>query len=198
MLKPNTCGGTYGLVITSSIIKSKTAQYPTRYSASRVAELNKCVTTHRGCDCAGLIKWFLWSENDAHDIKYNSKTDRNCTGLYNAATEKGSIDNLPEIPGLILYKSGHVGVYVGNGEAVECTLGSYGDGVVKTKVKGRGWTDWLKIPEIEYIEEKKEEPKPVTTTATKKKVVEQTQVPLEVDYSTALNLFQKLNKYFNG
>ena len=55
---------------------------------------------------------------------------------------------------------GHVGVYIGNGEAVECTLGSYGDGIVKTKVKGRGWTHWLQMPEIAYSDKKTEPANP--------------------------------------
>ena len=31
----------------------------------------------------------------------------------------GAIDTLPEIPGMALYKDGHAGYYIGNGEAVE-------------------------------------------------------------------------------
>lgn len=143
--------GEYGRLITAEHIESKATQYPSRYSEARKAELEKCIGTHYGCDCAGLIKWFLWTENDTHKIIYDSDTDRNCTGLYNAAVAKGDISALPEVTGLVLYKSGHVGVYIGNGEAIECTLSSYGDGVVKSLVQGRGWTHWLQLPDIEYI-----------------------------------------------
>ena len=46
---------------------------------------------------------------------------------------------------------GHVGIYIGDGYAIEAMGTKYG--VVKTKVSGRGWQKWGKIPCIEYIEE---------------------------------------------
>ena len=49
---------------------------------------------------------------------------------------------------IALYKSGHVGYYIGNGYAVEWKGFSYG--CVKTKVAGRGWTHWYKLPFIQY------------------------------------------------
>ena len=60
----------------------------------------------------------------------------------------GTIDTLPEIIGVALHKDGHVGYYVGDGYAVEWKGFSYG--CVKTKVKGRGWTHWYKLPFIDY------------------------------------------------
>ena len=50
--------------------------------------------------------------------------------------------------GLALHKEGHVGYYVGNGEAVEWK--SFADGCVKTKVAGRGWTSWYRLPFLDY------------------------------------------------
>ena len=64
---------------------------------------------------------------------------------------KGTIVTLPELPGLILWKNGHVGIYIGNGEAIEAKGFSYG--IVKTKVKGRGWTHWFRSPYIDYLTE---------------------------------------------
>ena len=43
---------------------------------------------------------------------------------------------------------GHVGVYIGGGEAIESRGTAYG--VVKTKVAGRGWTNWFHVPGVEY------------------------------------------------
>lgn len=45
--------------------------------------------------------------------------------------------------------NGHIGVYVGNGEVIEAQGTAYG--VVKTQLSGRGWTKWLKIPNIKYV-----------------------------------------------
>lgn len=66
--------------------------------------------------------------------------------------KKGTIDSLPDVPGVILYhvnSSGtmtHTGVYVGNGYAVEARAAKYG--VVKTVVKNRSWTHWAALPGV--------------------------------------------------
>lgn len=156
--------GTYGKLITKSLILSKAKQYPDRYSTTR----QQFLLTHVdgvsvGCDCAGLIKWALWTEGDINSpIRFHEPTDRNTTMLYNAATLKGPMAVLPEIPGLIVYRKGHVGVYIGKGKVIECTLGGRGDGIVKTDLSQGQWTHWLKIPEVVYIEN--------TSPAIKKKV----------------------------
>ena len=153
--------GTYGKVITKSLLTDKVKQYPKRYSATRQEFIKKRINgIFRGCDCAGLIKWALWTNGDINaQIKYSSKTDRGTGGLYSAATEKGAIAVMPEIKGLIVYKEGHVGVYIGNGKVIECTLGARGDGVVETNLKDVKWTHWLKIPEITYIAPETGKPK---------------------------------------
>lgn len=48
-------------------------------------------------------------------------------------------------------QTGHIGVYIGNGYVVEAMGTKYG--VVRTKVEGRGWRGWCKVPSIDYIEE---------------------------------------------
>lgn len=144
--------GEFGRQITNSTISQKAAQYPSYYSTSRQNLLKSYVgKNYYGCDCVGLYKWFIWTDGGTKtSITYSSSTDRNASGMYNAAKEKGDINTIPEIPGLILYMSGHVGVYIGNGEVVECTLSSFGDGVVKTKLSDRKWLSWCKMPEIDY------------------------------------------------
>ena len=158
--------GEFGRQITNSTINQKVTQYRAMestkkyYTDTRVAYLRSLVGKgYFGCDCTGLYKWFIWSENDRYTPKYTKATDRNTVDMYNAATVKGDINTIPEIPGLIVYKYGHVGVYIGNGEVVECTLSSFGDGIVKTKLKDRDWTHWLKMPEITY----ETEPEPQKT-----------------------------------
>jgi len=66
--------------------------------------------------------------------------------------KKGTIDTLPDVPGVILYhmnsdgEMSHTGVYVGNGYAVEARAAAYG--VVKTAVKSRSWTHWAALPGV--------------------------------------------------
>ena len=66
---------------------------------------------------------------------------------YNAG-RKGSIETMPDTPGLAVWKSGHIGVYIGSGEVIEAMDTRYG--VVKTKLQGRGWSHWLEVPGIKY------------------------------------------------
>lgn len=156
--------GTYGKVLTKDLLADKAKQYPNRYSQTRQALLKKRIDgVCRGCDCAGLIKWALWTNGDiAQNPKYSSKTDRGSQGLYDAAKEKGAVAVMPEIQGLILYKKGHVGVYIGSGKVIECCLGVRGDGVVESELAKAGWTHWLKLPEITYILPETGKPKPKT------------------------------------
>ena len=77
--------------------------------------------------------------------------DYNADTMYNVSSEKGTMDTMPDIPGIALWKSGHIGVYIGGGMAIEAMGTKYG--VVKTEVEGRGWEGWCKIEYIDYIEE---------------------------------------------
>lgn len=140
--------GTYGQVLTPSLLQSKINQYPSQVgnyqNTIRQKWLNK-----KTADCIGLIKAYMWDKNGK--ITYNPSTDVNTGMMYNRAKEKGSINTMPEIPGIAIYKQGHIGVYVGDGQVIEAHNTS--KGVIKTPLKGAGstaWTHWLKVPYIEY------------------------------------------------
>lgn len=93
----------------------------------------------------------------------NGMPDESANGMFEYAQRKGyewgTIDTIPEIPGLAVRYNGHVGVYIGNGEVVEERGFAYG--CVKTKLKDRGWLHWYKIPTIKY-EENVEDLEPVS------------------------------------
>lgn len=76
--------------------------------------------------------------------------DRSSSGFKAQFTESGKIGTLPEIPGLALWKSGHIGLYIGNGKAIEFRGTAYG--CVETAVKDRPWTHWGKIKGVTYGE----------------------------------------------
>ena len=86
----------------------------------------------------------------SEEIIYNTNGMRDITAneMYHAASVSGTIDTIPETPGLAVWHDGHIGVYIGNGEVVEAMGTRYG--VVKTKLEGARWTHWLKIPYISY------------------------------------------------
>ena len=68
-----------------------------------------------------------------------------------AGVDYGGMDTMPDIPGLMLWKEGHAGVYIGGGYAIEAM--NTRKGVVKTEVAGRGWSGWCKLPYLDYMED---------------------------------------------
>ncbi|HNX15656.1 MAG TPA: hypothetical protein PKH29_12490 [Oscillospiraceae bacterium] len=144
--------GTYGQKITDKLIASKTIQYPDHYPQSYQDELHAAIADGGiGCDCTGLIKWFLWTGGNIEKApKYDGVTDTSASGWYNRAKVRGEIDAIPERPGLIVSKKGHCGVYVGNGDVIECAKGEFGNGVVRTKLTDRAWEKWCECVYIDY------------------------------------------------
>ena len=73
-------------------------------------------------------------------IRYgtNGMPDIGADAMYRNASVKGTIGTIPETPGLAVWKSGHIGVYIGGGEVIEAMGTNYG--VVKTNLDERNWT----------------------------------------------------------
>lgn len=109
-------------------------------------------------DCTGLIKCFRWNDYSQYNASQYAKAmpDWNADTMYAYASEKGTIDTIPEIKGLIVYQKDHAGIYIGNGLVVEATA-SFGGKVVVSHFKGNhncfkrtSWTHWLKLPQFTY------------------------------------------------
>ena len=56
------------------------------------------------------------------------------------------------LPGEVVFKSGHIGIYVGEGKVVEATLNNRYDGVVITDLSEGNWTGHGKLPWVEYTD----------------------------------------------
>lgn len=141
--------GTFGQVGTEQLYLYNKKRLPSFYTSSDfIGQIGKRVH-----DCVGLIKGYLWSESAEGAPRYCAdpcKIDHSADSMLTACVEKGNIKTLPEIPGILLFFPGHIGVYIGNGEVIEARGHAYG--VVKTPLMGRGWRNWGKCPYIEYIE----------------------------------------------
>ena len=158
--------GTCVYKATSSVLSSKTKQYPDHYGSSRTARYKQDIANKQVvADCVGGCKGYAWTngghgvlESIGTDQKYSSKygsngcPDKSASGMFSYCKSKGmdwgTIDTLPEIVGLALFTDGHIGYYVGGGYAVEWRGFNYG--CVKTVVKERTWKHWAKLPFIDY------------------------------------------------
>lgn len=142
--------GTFGNVLTQSLLDQKANQYPAYNGGSKKAVLASKWLNKMVSDCVGLIKGYVMWDDQKDKAVYNAAYDVNTGGMYAKATEKGPISTLPEIPGVCVYMKGHIGVYIGGGWVIECKGGV---GVIKSPLRGAGaqpWTHWLKCPFIAY------------------------------------------------
>ena len=141
--------GTYGNVLTESLLAYKVSQYP-----DRVGNHENFIRAHwlggRTTDCVGLIKGYSWLSPETMTIDYGTHgmPDIGANQMYYTARESGPISTMPDIPGLAVWHEGHIGVYIGGGQVIEA-MGTK-NGVVKTELAKRNWTHWLKIPYINY------------------------------------------------
>lgn len=149
--------GSHGNVLTANELKRLEKTF-----GSHVTDKEEYIKSHwigrRTSDCVGLIKGYGWYDETSGTIKYgtNGMADVTADGMFSAATEKGPINTMPDIPGLAVWHQGHIGVYIGNGYVIHAA-NTY-DGVIKTPITSSGWTHWLKVPYINYIEETEDNP----------------------------------------
>lgn len=144
--------GSHGNVLTANELKRLEKTF-----GSHVTDKEEYIKSHwlgrRTSDCVGLIKGYGWYDETSGTIKYgtNGMKDVTADGMFNAAVEKGPISTIPDVPGIAVWHQGHIGVYIGNGYVIHAA-NTY-DGVIKTPITSSGWTHWLKVPYINYIEE---------------------------------------------
>lgn len=137
------------------------------YNAKRSAKIYAATADTFAFDCCGIVKSVLWgfsadpSKNNGGALyKANSVPDLSEAGFLSVCTKVSK--DWTDVPvGACLFMPGHMGVYIGDGLAVESTP-IWADGVQTTHVenmgkKGRGngrtWTQWGLIPYVDYKED---------------------------------------------
>lgn len=132
-----------------SLLLRKQKQYPAHYTAGRIGTYRQHIAEKRMvCDCVGLIKGFFWTDNGRHENVYRSGNcpDTSANGMFRLCEVTGKMADMPDVRGLVVWRSGHIGVYVGGGKVIEAR--GYKYGVVRTNVNSRGWSKWGYLPEI--------------------------------------------------
>lgn len=130
--------GTFGQTASAALLAQKRAQYPEHYTADDFeSQFGKRVH-----DCVGLIKGYLWSDTAQSAPVYCAAQDVAVSGLYRSCVRRGDIAKMPQLTGACVFMEGlgHVGVYVGDGYVVEAS--GHAKGVVRTRLKDRGWALW--------------------------------------------------------
>lgn len=159
----------YGTCIykcTNSLRSRKAKQYPSHYKDNRTATYNKHIAAKEVCaDCIGAAKGYAWTNGGEGVVeaigndksitsKYGSNKcpDKGANSMFAHAKDKGmpwgTISTIPEIVGLAVTFSGHVGYYVGNGKVIEFKGFSYG--CKETVLSSGKWTHWYMLPFIDY------------------------------------------------
>lgn len=156
---------------------SKNHSYNKQYQ--RKARIQAASTDTFGFDCIGLIKGVLWGWNGNTaktygGAKYIAKgvPDKGANGMIkickNVSTDFSKIE-----VGEVVWMEGHIGVYIGDGLAVESTP-IWKDGVQITAVSNIGfksgynsrrWTKHGKLPYVEYAKTSYEKPSDNTDPA---------------------------------
>ena len=171
--------GTHCHDCTTALLKRKAAQYPAHYTAARMPRYRADIEAGKKCaDCIGLIKGYMWTDEETGKMRYGSNgcPDRGANGMFSYAKQRGLkwgiINTLPECPGLILWRSGHVGVYIGGGKLVEAR--GFATGIVEANVADRNFTHWFEMQALTYAgssepeSEPEAKPSPIKRTTLKR------------------------------
>lgn len=160
--------GTCGYECTQSVYERKKKQYPKHYKDARTSGYMADIAAGAMCaDCVGVIKSFFWTGGvfgGKNVYASNNCPDKSANGMFKLCKETGKINTIPDIPGLVVWKDGHIGVYIGDGQTIELKGFSYD--CVKADVVAGPWTHWGKLPPemLEYISDTSKplpEPKPI-------------------------------------
>lgn len=162
--------GCIGAPLTSKYASRYLTNYAYNKQPARTAMIKAATDTNPvtfGFDCVCLVKSVLWGWNGDTEKPYggatyqaNSVPDIDCNVMIERCTDVSSDFRSIQI-GELLWMSGHVGVYIGNGLAVECTpiwnngtqITAVGNIGKKSGYNSRTWTKHGKLPYVEYEKE---------------------------------------------
>ena len=154
--------GCFGAPMTAANKKRYIDHHPYNKQPARVKLINAASTDTFGFDCVCLIKGVLWGwTGDKAKVyggaKYatNGVPDVDANTMINLCSEVSTDFSKIEV-GEAVWTNGHIGVYIGNGLAVECTpawknrVQITACNCSKPGYKTRKWKKHGKLPYIDY------------------------------------------------
>ena len=152
-----------GQYLTKEFIDQYSAWYPDWFGVDDRLELRREIQDQgvRAFDCIGIIKAYVWGDySQDNTSRRTDDTNYYTRDLLHHDTVYGPLRELPEVPGIVLWRKGHVGIYLGDGKVIECTQEYYpksGEskvgGIIISDLKDRGWAYWVEYPGILYLDE---------------------------------------------
>lgn len=156
--------GCFGAPLNSANKKRYTNNHAYNKNPERTELINAATDKTFGFDCVGLIKGILWGWNGNARKTYGGAVycsggvpDTDADTLLRMCKEI-SADFKNIAVGEVVWTDGHIGIYIGNGLAVECTP-AFNDRVQITAVKNIGikkgynqrtWKKHGKLPFVTY------------------------------------------------
>ena len=155
--------GCFGAPMTAANKERYTQNHSYNQQPVRTVMIKSASEDTFGFDCVCFIKALFWGWNGNKDKTYGGATyasngvpDVNADSIIRLCNDV-STDFSKLAVGELLWLSGHVGIYIGNGQAVECTP-AWKNCVQVTTVRnlksgtGHTWTKHGKLPWISYSE----------------------------------------------
>ena len=127
--------------------------------SARTKMIKNATSDTFGFDCVCLIKGILWGWNGDTNKNYggaiygsNGVEDMGSDAIIKSKYCEDISGNFNDIYlGEIVWLKGHVGIYIGNGQVVECTP-AWSNNVQITKLSQRKWLKHGKLKYIDYSE----------------------------------------------
>lgn len=158
--------GAFGWPMTAAMKQRAINAQAFNRKAARKKKIQAAGADTFGFDCCGLVKALLWGWSGDESKSYGGAVygshgvpDKSANQMIKLCSEVSTDFAVLQV-GELLWIDGHVGLYIGDGLAVECTH-RWKDGVQitavhnlgkKSGVNGRSWTKHGKLPYIAYVD----------------------------------------------
>lgn len=170
--------GCFGAPMTAGNKKRYTQNHDYNKQSARTKMINAASADTFGFDCVCLIKGVLWGWNGDKSATYggakyksNNVPDIGADSMIKVCKDVSTDFSKIEV-GEAVWMSGHIGVYIGDGLAVECTpkwenkVQVTACNCSKSGYNRRNWTKHGKLPYVTYVKATSAPAKPAETVYT--------------------------------